>query len=88
MKTLKHILQEADNNCPPATQDTKLNTANKKAAAKDHAYGTAPICGNCKHFNTSIKKCLGNAEGIGYCEALQFKCSAAKWCNIWAGKRK
>ena len=84
MKKLKHLLIETENKCPEATQDSKLNAANKKSAVKEHKYGVAPKCGNCKHFNTSIKSCLGNKEGVGYCEALQFTCSAEKWCNVWA----
>jgi hypothetical protein len=51
-------------------------------------------CGNCKVFNQSdeMKSCIAqgsdkkaaDTKGVGYCESLNFMCSASNTCDAWA----
>lgn len=111
--------------CPVATQDIKVNLANRQEAIDTANYGPlnpnepnevyweakadmfgasvetakSALCGNCAFFVTTPTMLDCIAEGIGregqdpydlieagqlgYCEAFDFKCAAARTCDAW-----
>lgn len=111
------------NQCPAATQDIKINLANRQNAIDTANYGPLnpnepnedywkakadmfkgsiedaknALCGNCAFFVQKQKMLDCIAEGIdnedewdtieagdlGYCEAFDFKCAAARTCDAW-----
>jgi len=80
--------------CPLATQDAKLNEANKKKAVDSAGYVEAEDdaeykCGNCAAFieteemESCIEEGLGEMEDAGYCSQLAFVCGEDMVCDKW-----
>jgi len=81
---------EEGKTCPPATQDSEVNEANKAAAVDEANYrdglGLPDVCGNCAAFNQTqdIMECIGSDQELGYCQMYKFMCSADHTCDSWA----
>jgi hypothetical protein len=83
--------------CPVATEDAKVNDANRQSAMENYAYGPATEtwenknarCGTCEYFDIRSKmiSCMvagiGYNEGMGYCSELNFVCDKENVCNLW-----
>jgi len=79
--------------CPIATEDAKVNDANRQSAMENYAYGPATEpnvrCGTCEYFDirSKIISCMadgiGYNEGMGYCSELNFVCDKENVCNLW-----
>ena len=86
----KKLLGESEVKCPEATQESDINTKNKKTATEKYEYGKPEAknerCGNCNVFDQSrlMRECMGNeSKEVGYCWSHEFMCSQKKWCNTW-----
>jgi hypothetical protein len=119
----KFIQKLQETTCPTATQNVKVNLANRQNAIDVANYGPLnpnepneeywkekgdmfdgdvesakkALCGNCAFFvqAKAILDCIANgindvnewdtisAGDLGYCEAFDFKCAAARTCDAW-----
>lgn len=78
--------------CPLSTHNKEVNEDHKQYAADEHSYGESKNkekCGVCEYYNIKsemidcIEEGMGESMGIGYCEKLDFVCSADNWCDAF-----
>lgn len=90
------MMRSADSECPRVTRNPRLNERHLQQAQEEQNYGEPDQadgdqrCGNCAAFDQrdSVLECIATgledrAEDAGYCQALDFVCSAQRVCDAW-----
>lgn len=91
------MMRSAASECPRVTRNPRLNERHLQQAQEEYDYGEPDPadgdqrCGNCAAFDQrdSVLECI--QEGLqdtasadaGYCQALDFVCSAQRVCDAW-----